>query len=87
MCFLEKEVHFVVQDFFPVLLLYNTIAIQSYWLWFFSTYTARVLMTNTTLEHYPKEKKASVSSWQHSHEIHTPLANIDPSEQELSEFH
>lgn len=44
-------------------------------------------MTNTTLEHYPKEKKASVSSWQHSHEIHTPLANIDPFEQELSEFH
>lgn len=44
-------------------------------------------MMHTTLEHYLKEKKASVSSWQHSHEIHTLLANTSPSEQELSEFH
>lgn len=42
---------------------------------------------HTTLEHYLKEKNSSVSSWQHGHEIHTLLANIDPSEQELSEFH
>lgn len=35
----------------------------------------------------PQGKKASVSSWQHSNEIHTLLANIDPSEWELSEFH
>lgn len=46
-------------------------------------------MMHTTLEHYPKEKKksASVSSRQFSHEIYTPLAHIDPSERELSEFH
>lgn len=49
---------------------------------FFFPYTqpARELMMHTTLEHYPKEKNISVSSWQFSHEIHTPLAHIDPSE-------
>lgn len=42
---------------------------------------------HTTLEHYLKEENYSVSSWQHAHEIHSLLANIDPSEQELSQFH